>query len=93
MCEPFDLPAQSSDLVNRRTATGWDYADKRDAAWAICHEVMPTAQSDSRIPVATETRENVLRPLLRRGQTWDSLLRAMAEQYDPDATWDENHEP
>lgn len=39
---------------------------------------------DTNISVATETRDEILRPLLRGGQTWDELLRAMAAQYDPE---------
>jgi len=38
----------------------------------------------TRLPVRPETRENKLRPLLRYGETWDELLQAMAEQYDPE---------
>ena len=41
-------------------------------------------KSDTRLPISTETRDETLRPFLRRGETWDSLLRAMARQYDPE---------
>lgn len=37
---------------------------------------------NDRVPVATETRTEILKPLLRGGETYDSLLRKMAEQYD-----------
>lgn len=46
---------------------------------------MSTA-SETRLPCSEETREDILRPLLRGGETWDSLLRKMAEQYDPKET-------
>lgn len=44
---------------------------------------MSTA-SETRLPCSTETRDEVLRPLKRGGETYDDLLRRMAEQYDPD---------
>lgn len=33
----------------------------------------------------TSTRDKILRPLLRGGEDWDTLLRKMAAQYDPEA--------
>lgn len=45
---------------------------------------MSTSASRTRLPLRVETREEYLRPLLRGGETWDELLRAMAEQYDPE---------
>ena len=42
--------------------------------------------SETRLPCARATREEHLRPLLRNGEPWDSLLRKMAEQYDPKET-------
>ena len=39
--------------------------------------------SETRLPLRVETRDEILRPLLRGGETWDSLLRKMASQYDP----------
>ena len=41
--------------------------------------------TDTRLPISTECREEHLRPNLRGGETWDALLRKMAEQYDPEA--------
>lgn len=38
------------------------------------------------VPAKRETVENHLRPLLRGGESWDTLLRKMAEQYDPENT-------
>lgn len=40
--------------------------------------------ADTRVPCSTETRDKYLRPLKRAGQTYDTLLRKMAEQYDPE---------
>lgn len=37
--------------------------------------------AETRLPCSRETREDYLRPLLRNGETWDSLLRRLAEQY------------
>ena len=37
------------------------------------------------VPVRRETREEVLKPLLRGGERYDDLIRKMAAQYDPDA--------
>lgn len=44
---------------------------------------MPAA-SETRLPCSVETREEILRPLKRGGETYDDLLRKMARQYDPD---------
>lgn len=41
-------------------------------------------RSNTRLPCTKETRDRVLRPLKRGGETYDDLLRKMAEQYDPD---------
>lgn len=47
---------------------------------------VPTmSQSDTTVPVSKETRENVLRPLKRGGESYDELFRKMAEQYEPEA--------
>ena len=51
---------------------------------------MSTEKADTRLPCATQTREEVLRPLLRGGETWDALLRNMAAQYDPEQPTREN---
>lgn len=40
--------------------------------------------ANTRIPASKEVRDEVLKPLKRGGETWDSLFRSMAEQYDPD---------
>lgn len=42
-----------------------------------------TASELTRVPCRPETRDKVLRPLKRGGQTYDDLLRKMAEQYEP----------
>ena len=48
--------------------------------------------SDPRTQIGcrTSTREQCLRPLLRAGESWDTLLRKMAAQYDPEAAADED---
>lgn len=46
--------------------------------------------SETRLPCSIQTREEVLRPLLRDGEPWDSLMRKMAAQYDPEKARDEN---
>lgn len=38
----------------------------------------------TRVPCRPDTRDEVLRPLKRGGESYDDLLRKMAEQYDPD---------
>lgn len=40
--------------------------------------------ADTRVPCSTETRDEILRPLKRGGESYDSLLRRMAAQYDPE---------
>ena len=47
---------------------------------------MSESQTDvgTAIPLKRETREDVVKPLLRGAETYDSLLRKMAEQYDPE---------
>jgi hypothetical protein len=45
---------------------------------------MSAQQSETRVPCSKETRDDVLRPLKRGGETYDELLRNMAEQYNPD---------
>lgn len=40
--------------------------------------------SETRIPCSMETREQYLKPLKRGGETYDALLRKMADQYNPD---------
>jgi len=41
-------------------------------------------RADTQVWCSFETRDEILRPLKRGGQTYDDLLRCMAEQYDPD---------
>ena len=36
------------------------------------------------IPVRRSTREEVVKPLKRGGETYDSLLRRLAESHDPE---------
>lgn len=43
-----------------------------------------SASDLTRVPCRVDTREEVLKPLKRGGQSYDDLFRAMAEQYDPD---------
>lgn len=50
---------------------------------------MAQTQSETTIPCSRETREQVIRPLKRGGESYDLLLRKMAAQYDPDAATDE----
>ena len=40
--------------------------------------------AETRLPVSKETRDERLKPLKRAGETYDSLLQKMAEQYDPE---------
>jgi len=44
-----------------------------------------TMSEKTTIPVQRDTRENILRPLKRGGESYDSLLRKMAAQYEPKA--------
>ena len=44
-----------------------------------------SAKRKTRIPVQTETRE-LVKAQKRGGQTYDELLRAMVDQYDPNET-------
>lgn len=39
--------------------------------------------TDTRLPCSTDTRE-LLKSMKRGGETYDDLLRKMADQYDPD---------
>lgn len=41
--------------------------------------------SETGIPCSRETRDEGLRPLKRGGESFDDLLRKLADQYDPDA--------
>jgi hypothetical protein len=41
------------------------------------------ARELTRVPCTPETRDEVLKPLKRGGQSYDDLLRAMAAEYDP----------
>lgn len=43
----------------------------------------PVRDSPARLPVRAATREEIRR-LKRGGETYDSLLRKMIEQYDPE---------
>jgi len=45
-------------------------------------ETEPPAETT--LAVKASTRENVLRPLKRGGETYDDLLRKMAAQYTPE---------
>lgn len=38
----------------------------------------------TRVPCRPTTRDEVLRPLKRGGESYDQLLRKMADQYDPE---------
>jgi len=42
-----------------------------------------SASDLTRIPCRIDTRDNVLKPLKRGGQSYDDLLVAMADQYKP----------
>lgn len=37
----------------------------------------------TRIPVRSDTRDQYLKPLLQGGETYDSLIRRLVEQYEP----------
>jgi hypothetical protein len=37
----------------------------------------------TRLPCRPRTRDEILKPLKRGGESYDDLLRKMAEQYDP----------
>jgi hypothetical protein len=39
---------------------------------------------ETRIPCSKRTRERYIKPLKRGGESYDELLRKMAEQYDPE---------
>lgn len=43
-----------------------------------------SASDLTRVPCHSETRDKILRPLKRGGESYDTLLRKMADQYDPD---------
>jgi hypothetical protein len=43
-----------------------------------------SAKELTRVPCRPSTRDEVLRPLKRGGESYDQLLRKMAAQYDPD---------
>jgi len=47
---------------------------------------MPETESpaETTLPVKVDTREKILRPLKRGGETYDQLLRKMAAQYTPE---------
>jgi len=45
-----------------------------------------SGQAETRIACSRETRDEILQPLKRGGETYDELLRKMAQQYDPAAT-------
>jgi hypothetical protein len=49
--------------------------------------------AETTIPCSRETRDEVIRPLKRGGESYDRLLRKMAEQYDPDAEADADGVP
>lgn len=53
---------------------------------------MPSYEPKTRIPVDRETGDEILKPLKRGGQTYDSLLRDMAAQYDPETAKENCHE-
>lgn len=43
-----------------------------------------SASKLTRVPCTPETRDEILQPLKRGGESYDDLLRKMAEQYEPD---------
>lgn len=50
---------------------------------------MSEGEIAARIPCTVETRDEVLKPMKRADETYDDLLRKMAEQYDPEAAQSE----
>ena len=56
------------------------------ATLAIVDVVMSETEppAETTLPVKVSTRENILRPLKRGGETYDELLRKMAAQYTPE---------
>jgi len=40
--------------------------------------------AETTLPIREDTREEILRPLKRGGETYDELLRKMAGQYEPE---------
>ena len=52
----------------------------------IADVVMSKTESpaETTLPVKVDTREKILRPLKRGGETYDQLLRKMAAQYTPE---------
>lgn len=55
---------------------------KRDTPKCSCNRIMKDTDYAT-IPVTPETRDRV-RSLKRGGQDYESLIRAMCQQYDPD---------
>jgi hypothetical protein len=43
-----------------------------------------TDKTLTRVPITERTRDEVIQPLKRGGETYDELFQKMAEQYDPD---------
>jgi len=43
-----------------------------------------SANADTRLYCMKDTRDEILKPLKRGGESYDELLRSMAEQYDPE---------
>jgi len=39
-------------------------------------------EADTRVPCSTETRDEVLYPLKQAGETYDDLLRRLADSYE-----------
>jgi len=54
-----------------------------DRYMGVRFEPMSTG-SETRIPCSKTTRERYIKPLKRGGESYDELLRKMAEQYDPE---------
>ena len=66
----------------------FSYLSKKDLRSAILSMCMSKSDSSNRpssIPVTGETRQLVKRQK-RGGESYDSLLRKMVDQYDPGAT-------
>ncbi|QLC35759.1 hypothetical protein EFA46_015995 (plasmid) [Halarchaeum sp. CBA1220] len=38
--------------------------------------------SETRVPTSIDTRDNVLRPLKHEDETWDEMLRRLADEVD-----------
>lgn len=77
------LPSMRHQAVGEYPCSALQHPPKRAQTFQMAMSEIPIRENRAQIPCNEATREQV-RSLKQGGETYDGLLRCMAQQYDPD---------